>query len=112
MLVFGGMDDGGRWHNDLWEVNLNDLHWFSLKGIASGAPPKPRAYHSYALQAPACVYMTSSGCVQHLSEQLGFQVPREDGSLYARQAVGCCGCLLKGHVCCDTTQCGAVERSS
>ena len=46
LLVFGGMDNLGGFHNDLWEIDLPKLTWFSLLGIAKGAPPKPRAYHS------------------------------------------------------------------
>ena len=48
LLVFGGMDNSGGFYNDLWEIDLQQLHWFSLLGIAKGAPPKPRAYHSCA----------------------------------------------------------------
>ena len=47
LLVFGGLDNQQNYHNDLWEIDLNKLHWFSLAGSTKGAPPKPRAYHSY-----------------------------------------------------------------
>jgi len=54
-LVFGGVDDGGRYRNDAYVLDARRLNWFSLAGIARGAPPKPRAYHTCALSpASSC----------------------------------------------------------
>ena len=46
----GGIDEDGKFRNDVFVIDALRLAWFSLTGIARGAPPKPRAYHSYALR--------------------------------------------------------------
>ena len=46
MVVFGGMDEKGAFKNDLFVVDVPQMSWIKLTGIAKGAPPKPRAYHS------------------------------------------------------------------
>ena len=46
ILVFGGIDNNGKYHNDSHIYDLAHLDSFSLSGsIIRGAPPKPRAYH-------------------------------------------------------------------
>lgn len=47
-LVFGGVDEAGRYRNDAHMLDSRRLNWISLAGIARGAPPKPRAYHTCA----------------------------------------------------------------
>lgn len=49
VLVFGGVDAGGRYHNDAFLVDACRCRWLALRGgITRGAPPKPRAYHRSA----------------------------------------------------------------
>ena len=47
MLIFGGIDNTGCYHNSCHIVDLKRLHCFSLAGVIRGAPPKPRAYHRH-----------------------------------------------------------------
>ena len=51
-LVFGGVDEEGRYRNDAHMLDSRRLNWISLAGIARGAPPKPRAYHTCARPGP------------------------------------------------------------
>ena len=44
LLIFGGMDDAGKFKNDMFVIDVKRLVWFGMKG--KGAPPKGRAYHS------------------------------------------------------------------
>ncbi len=44
LLIFGGMDDAGKFKNDMFVIDVKRLVWFAMK--AKGAPPKGRAYHS------------------------------------------------------------------
>lgn len=46
ILLFGGINDDGRFCNDAHIISLDNLESFSLKKIIRGAPPKPRAYHT------------------------------------------------------------------
>lgn len=55
MLLFGGVDEDGRFRNDAYVIDADRLNCFSLAGIIKGAPPKPRAYHSCAPFVPPCV---------------------------------------------------------
>ena len=46
ILVFGGIDDEGRYHNSSHIFDLKRMNVFSLSGtVIRGAPPKARAYH-------------------------------------------------------------------
>jgi hypothetical protein len=48
ILLFGGIDNDGKFYNDSHIFDLAHLDSFSLSGsIIRGAPPKPRAYHRY-----------------------------------------------------------------
>lgn len=50
ILMFGGVDGGGRYRNDTFLVDASRCRWLALRGgITRGAPPKPRAYHSATL---------------------------------------------------------------
>ena len=42
----GGLDREGRYHNDAFVLDTKRQLWFPL--TVKGAPPKPRAYHSWA----------------------------------------------------------------
>lgn len=47
ILLFGGIDNTGRYCNDAHIIAPDILNCFSLSGsIVKGAPPKPRAYHT------------------------------------------------------------------
>ena len=52
MLIFGGLDFNGKFHNDAFILDARRLAWFKLTGAIRGAPPKPRAYHSCAHPPP------------------------------------------------------------
>jgi len=54
-LVFGGVDEGGRYRNDAYVLDSRRLNWISLSGIARGAPPKPRAYHTCGARCRALI---------------------------------------------------------
>lgn len=45
LLIFGGMDDAGKYKNDMFLIDVKRLTWFKMP--AKGAPPKGRAYHSW-----------------------------------------------------------------
>ena len=47
LLIFGGVDDKGSYKNDMFIVDTKRMTWYKLAGTAKGAPPKPRAWHSY-----------------------------------------------------------------
>ncbi len=56
-LVFGGVDEGGRYRNDAYVLDSRRLNWISLAGIARGAPPKPRAYHTCGARRRALIIL-------------------------------------------------------
>jgi hypothetical protein len=59
MVVFGGADDSGTPHNDVWALSLAGTPaWTEL--TPTGTPPAPRAYHS-AIYDPVRVRMIVFG---------------------------------------------------
>ena len=46
MLMFGGVDDNGKYKNDIFVIDVKRLTWYKMAGVVKGAPPKPRAYHT------------------------------------------------------------------
>ena len=62
LLIFGGMDDAGKYKNDMFLVDVKRLTWFKMP--AKGAPPKGRAYHSWVpaeTMALLLLYMSVQG---------------------------------------------------
>lgn len=44
--MFGGVDDNGKYKNDIFVIDVKRLTWYKMAGVVKGAPPKPRAYHT------------------------------------------------------------------
>ncbi|KAL0026102.1 hypothetical protein WJX79_010636 [Trebouxia sp. C0005] len=59
LLIFGGMDDAGKFKNDMFVIDVRRLVWFGMK--AKGAPPKARAYHSATAVGGRVVIMGGQG---------------------------------------------------
>ncbi|KAL0051175.1 hypothetical protein WJX82_003103 [Trebouxia sp. C0006] len=59
LLIFGGMDDAGKFKNDMFVIDIKRLVWFGMK--AKGAPPKGRAYHSATAVGGRVVIMGGQG---------------------------------------------------
>ena len=75
LLVFGGIDDQERHKNDMFIMDAKRMTWYSLAGTAKGAPPKPRAYHSYAQLAFPAHLMQSCNAQGFRSDPLLSNVP-------------------------------------
>eukprot|EP00884_Botryococcus_braunii_P009553 jgi/Botrbrau1/1859/Bobra.146_1s0048.2 len=56
VLLFGGLDDTGKFRNDSFVLDARRMTWMSLtsSGIIKGAPPKARAYHTYLPFLASC----------------------------------------------------------
>lgn len=46
MLMFGGLDNGQKYFNDVYILDAKVLTWYKLTGAIKGSPPKGRAYHT------------------------------------------------------------------
>ena len=56
VLVFGGVDAGGRHCNDCFLLDPARMRWLKLGApITRGSPPKPRAYHTCGRTPDFCV---------------------------------------------------------
>lgn len=90
MLLFGGVDDSGKFRNDAYLLDARRMAWMGLAGISRGAPPKPRAYHTYnALCLPFCQFphqLLHAYCQQSFSPG---RVGHFNGENCKWQAPGC-----------------------
>ncbi|KAK9791169.1 hypothetical protein WJX73_004753 [Symbiochloris irregularis] len=65
LLIFGGMDTGGKYHNDIWIMHPLRLTWHKLTKAVRGAPPKARAYHTATLVGNRVVVLGGNNAKLH-----------------------------------------------